>query len=114
MEDVDPSKGARVFGIFRTVTQNIDERLSSSQSATANGPWKKWSEFCPDVDLNPLLVLYRGPVSILDTFVRQYRTGALAPSICQVQSRRVEDSVRSIVQGLAAMGGPDSRLTSQG
>ena len=114
MEDVDPSKGARVFGIFRTVTQNIDKRLSASQSATANGPWKKWSEFCPDVYLDPLLVLYRCPVSILDTFVRQYRTGALAPSICQVQSLTVEDNVRLIGQALTAMGGPEPRLTIQG
>ena len=63
--------------------------------------------------IEPLLILYRDLVPILNTFARQYRTSYLAPSGRHVLFRTVEDAVRSIVQAFAAMGAPDSHLTSQ-
>ena len=70
-----------------------------------------WDEFCPEMSLEPLLVSYKDLVNILNTYMRQYHTGTLAPRGCQVRSRTVEDYVRLIVQGLAAMGAPEPRLT---
>ena len=43
---------------------------------------------------------------IPNTFVRQYRTRALAPSGLQVQSCTFDNTVHSIGQALAAMGDP--------
>ena len=68
--------------------------------------------FCQDVDLNSLLVLYRDPVPILNTPARNYRIGSLDPNIRQVQYRTVEEPAWSIGQALAAMEEPDRRLTS--
>ena len=53
--------------------------------------------------LDPLIVSYRDPVLILNTFARKYRTGALSLSGRQVRSHTVEDFVQSIGQALAAM-----------
>ena len=76
------------------------------QVSTGNGQWEKWSEFCRDVALNPILVSYQDPMPILNTYVRQYRTGSLAPIIRQVHSYTVEDVVWPIGQDLANMGSP--------
>ena len=75
--------------IFCAATINISEGLSDSQAAAADGHWTKWAEFCQDVDLDTLLFLYRDLVPILNTFARQYRTGALTPRGRQVQPRTV-------------------------
>ena len=64
--------------------------------------------------LNPLLITYRDLVPILDTFTRQYQTGALAPSVRQIQYHTVEEAVQLISQALVAMGDHDPHLTSQG
>ena len=53
---------------------------------------------------DPLLVLYRDPFPILNAFARQYRTGYIVPSCCQLKLRTVEDAIRLIGQLLAAMG----------
>ena len=64
--------------------------------------------------LDPLIVLYMYPVPILNTFVRQYKTGALSPRERQIRSHRVEYSIQSIGEVLAAMGALYPRLTGQG
>ena len=64
--------------------------------------------------LDPLLVSYRYLYPIINTFVRQYRTGEIAPNGRQVQSHTVEDAVGSIGQALASLGTRDPYLTSQG
>ena len=72
MEAVDPSKQARFCNSFCAATQDIAEGLSASRSTAADGHWMKWDEFCQEIDLDPLLVLYRDPVPIFNTFVMQY------------------------------------------
>ena len=114
IEAVGPSKPARFCDSFRTVVHSISEVLSSSRAAVANGHWMKWAELCLDMALYPLLILYRDPVPILNTFTMQYRTVSLAPSGHQVRYCTVEDAVQYIGQALVAMGTPDPRLTIQG
>ena len=80
MEAVDPSKLAHFFNIFCAAVHEISEGLSDNKAATADGHCTKWAKFCLYVDLEPLLVFYRDPVTILNTFERQYCTGALSPS----------------------------------
>ena len=70
------------------------------------------ADLCQDVALEPIIVLYRDPVPILNTPARNYRIGSLDPNRRQVQSRTVEDSAWSIGQAIAAMEEPDRRLTS--
>ena len=48
--------------------------------------------------LEPLTILYRGLVPILNAFAIQYRIEIMAPSVHQVQSRTVEESIRMIVK----------------
>ena len=48
------------------------------------------------MDINPLLILYKDLVPILNNLVRQYRTVSLTPSGRQVQYHTVEDAMRSI------------------
>ena len=57
--------------------------------------------------LDPLLVLYRDSVPIINTLARQYQTVALSPRGQQVQYRKVEDAVQSIGHSLVSMGAPD-------
>ena len=73
----------------------------------------KWAKLCWYVALNPLLVFYRDPLPILNTFARQYRAESLAPRRRQVQSHTFEDAAGLIGQVLVSMEAPDPRLTSQ-
>ena len=54
--------------------------------------------------LNPLLVSYKDPVPILNTFTQDYRIGDISPTSGPVQSNTAEDTVQSIVQALVALG----------
>ena len=104
MEVVEPYKRARFCNNFRAMAHNIAKGLSDSQDPAAKGHCTKWAEFCQCVSPNHLLVFYRDPVPIINTFARQYRTGSLTPSRHQLLSRTVEDAASSISQALAAMG----------
>ena len=64
--------------------------------------------------LDPLLIGYKDPVPILNTFARDYRTGNIAPTSGPVQSHTAEDAVRSIGQALAALGLADPRYGKDG
>ena len=71
MEAMYPSKRDCFCYRFHTADQDIANGLSASQSDASNEHWKEGSEFCRDVSLNHLLVLYRYLVPVLNTFVRQ-------------------------------------------
>ena len=81
MAAVKPTKRNHFQDSFRAVADDITKGLSTIRSTVADGKWVKWDALCRYVDLNPLLVLYREPVPILNTFVRQYCTGSLAPNV---------------------------------
>ena len=88
--------------------------MSVGKVTTADGHWTKWAYFCARGSLNPLLVAYKDPVPILNTFARDYRTGNIAPNSRGVRSRTVEDSVRSIGQAIAMLGAKYPQMTSTG
>ena len=67
-----------------------------------------------EVSLNPLIILYRYLVPILNTFARLYRAGAIAPSGRTFYYHMDKDVLWSIVQALAAMGTRYLHLTIQG
>ena len=112
MEAVDPFKRACFYNSIHAAANNIAEGLSDRQSAAADGNWTKWDELRQDMSLNPVLILYRYLVHILNTFASQYRTKSLTHSGRQVQSCTVEDTIRLILQALTAFGNPDTRLIS--
>ena len=85
-----------------------------SRSAADDRYWAKWSSFCRDTNLAPLLALYRDPVPILKAFARQYQIGDINPSGHQIRSHMVEDAVRLIGKALATLGTRDPHLTIQG
>ena len=72
MEAVDPSKQDRFCNSFHDEAHEISQGLYASLDAAIDGHQMKWAEFCQDVALNSLLVSYRDPVPIFNTFARQY------------------------------------------
>ena len=76
---MDPAAQTRFWNSFSTATEDIREGLSAGRATAADGHWNKWAYFCSKVDLDPLIVAYKDPVSILNAFARDYRTGNIAP-----------------------------------
>ena len=97
MATVDPATQTRFWNSFSTATEDIREGLSVGRATAADVHWTKWAYFCTRVALDPLLVAYKDPVPILKAFVWYYRTGNITPNSRGLQSRTVEDAVRSIV-----------------
>ena len=114
MATVEPVAQTRFWHSFRSATEDIREGFSTGQATAANGHWTKWTYFCARVALDPLLVAYQDPVPILNAFTRDYQTGNIAPDSCGVQSRTVEDSVRSIGHAIAMLGAKDPQMMSTG
>ena len=114
MATVDPAAQTRFWNSFSTVTEDIQEGLSVGRSTAADGPWTKWAYFCVSVALDPLLVGYKDPFPIINTFTRDYQTGNITPNSRGVQSRTVEDDIRLIGQAIAMLGAKDPRMTSTG
>ena len=111
MVTVETAKSTHFCDSFHTAVDEIAKGISSSISAA--GHCANWDTLCRDVALDPLLVWYLGPVHILNNFVSRYRTGSIAPSVCQVWYITVEDAMRWIIQALAALGNRDPCFTSE-
>ena len=114
MATVDPAVQTRFWNCFSTATKDIREGLSVGRATAADCHWTKWAYFCARVALDPLLVTYKDPVPILNNFARDYQTGNITPNIRGVQSRTVEDAVRSIGQAIAMMGAKDPHMAFTG
>ena len=114
MATVDPAAQTRFWNCFSTATKDIREGLSVGRATAADCHWTKWAYFCARVALDPLLVTYKDPVPILNNFARDYQTGNITPNIRGVQSRTVEDAVRSIGQAIAMMGAKDPHMAFTG
>ena len=82
---VDPVNHNSFCDSFCAVADDIAKGLSTSRSAAANGIWLNWTALYRDVDLDPLLILYRDLFLLLNAFARQYRTGAIYLSGHQVR-----------------------------
>ena len=106
---MDPTAGKAFRDSFCFATEDIAEGLSEGRDASADGYWAKWANFCQQVALDPLLVGYKDPVSILNTFAQDYRTEDIAQTSSPVQSRPVKDVVWPIGQALVALGLADPR-----
>ena len=99
---------------FSASTEDIREGLSVCQATAADGHWTKWAYFCARVALDSLLINYKDPVTILNAFSRDCRTGNIAPNSRAVRSRTVEYAVRLIGQAIAVWGAKDPQITSMG
>ena len=71
MEVVDTSKQSRLCDSFHAVANNISKGLSDSAAAATNGHCTNWAEFCLDMELEPLLFLYRVRLPILNASASQ-------------------------------------------
>ena len=112
MATVDPAAQTCFWNNFSTATEDIREGLSVGRATAANDHWTKWAYFCARVALKPLLAAYKEPAPILKSFTRDYRTGNTTPKSRGVQSRTVEDVVRSIGQAIAMLGAKDPLMMS--
>ena len=109
MENVDPVQQKRFLCSFCAATEAIAEGISASRAASDDTHWTICSVFCANVALDPLLLLYRDTIPILAKIAAEYRRGNIIVSGKNVQSHTVEDSILSIGQALAAMGGTMNR-----
>ena len=114
MADVETAARVRFCNTFCAATEDIAEGLSTGRAYAADGHWTKWANFFSRVPLNPLLIVYKDPVPILNIFARDYRTGDITPTSSPVRSRTAEDAVQSIGQALAALGLADPRYGKDG
>ena len=80
MAHVDPIQQQRFLSSFCAVTEAIVEGLSASRAYSINNHWKIWSAFFANVALNPLLLSYKDPIPILDTFAAEYRHSNITAS----------------------------------
>ena len=112
MATVDPDAQTHFCDSFSALTEDIQEGFSVCRATAADGHWTKLVYFCARVALDPLIVIYKDFVPIINTFARDYRTGNIAPNSREVQSRTAEDAVRSIGQVIAMLGAKDLRMTS--
>ena len=107
MATVDPASQTRFWHSFSSATEDILEGLATGRATAADGHWSKWAYFCARVALDPLLVAYQDPVTILNAFARYYQTGNIVLDSRGVRSRTLEDSVRSVGQAIVMLGAKD-------
>ena len=60
-----------LYDISRAVVDEIIQGLFTIREYAADGDWEKWEKFCRYVALNPLLIICRNPVPVLNAFARQ-------------------------------------------
>ena len=80
MATVEPAAKADFWDSFSATTEDIREGLAAGRAIAADGHWTTWALFCARVALDPLLTTYKDPIPILNAFVWDYHTGAIAPS----------------------------------
>ena len=80
MVDLDTAARDSFCNTFCAATEDIAEGLSTGRDCTADGHWTKWAKNISRVALDPLLIGYKDPVSILNIFARDYRTGYITPT----------------------------------
>ena len=114
MATVDPATKTCFWDSFSTLTEDIQEGLSVGRATAADVHWTKWAYFWARVALDPLLVTYKDPVPIFNTFAWYYQTGNIAPNSRVVQSRTVEDAVQLIGQVIGMLGSKYPWMTSTG
>mmetsp|Transcript_64909 Transcript_64909/g.188173 ORF Transcript_64909/g.188173 Transcript_64909/m.188173 type:complete len:382 (-) Transcript_64909:11-1156(-) len=99
---------------LRLATQEVAGGVVPARSREAFAHWHKWTTFCDDQRISPLLDDCPDPIPFLQVFAHRFRHGQLNTSHREVRSRTVENALRSVGQTLAAMGTPDPRYTSTG
>lgn len=88
--------------------------VSAGRAKSTDTHWVKWSQFCTELAVDPLLEDVADPTVLLQVFLHRYRTGQIAPRGKPVRARTAEDALRSVGQTFSAMGAPDPRLTPSG
>jgi len=100
---------------LRTAAQATRAGIVPPRALASDRHWSLWTTFCTDINLDPYLSDQSiDPILLLRVFAIRYRTGQLAPSGRPVQSRTVENALRSVGQTLALLGTPDPRLNHMG
>jgi len=85
------------------------------RALAADQHWALWTIFCRNIQVDPYLSnLDIEPIHLLWVFAIHYHNGSIAPRGRPVQSRTVENALRSVGQTLALLGTPDPRLTALG
>jgi hypothetical protein len=99
---------------FGLIQQTIRSGIVSSRATAADNHWTRWTTFCLDNRLDPLLRNVPDPVPFLQIWGARYRDGRAAPSGQPVRSGTVEDAMRAVGQTFASMGSKDIRKDNVG
>ena len=100
-----------------TATNQVRSGVVPSRARAATGHWKRWLDFCDEVQIDPYLRTEDpdfDAIPFLQVFATRYRSGIIAPRGKAVRARTVEDALRAVAQEMATVGAADPRLNSFG
>jgi len=111
-----PSKRTAFRRDLCLASEAVQSSVAPSCAAAANNHWKRWVEFCGQLEMPPIALNSTDNFDVipfLQVFAQRYRTGELAPSGWPVRARTVEDAICAISQTMATVA-KDPRLTTTG
>lgn len=117
MAHVAPTASNAFLRDLLTATNQVRSGVVPSRARAATGHWKRWLDFCDEVQIDPYLRTEDpnfDAIPFLQVFATRYRSGVIAPRGKAVRARTVEDALRAVAQEMATVGAADPRLNSFG
>ena len=78
-----PETRAYYRSVYRAVQADVQREVSSGRTASSSTHWKKWVELTDKLGLDPLLDSTPSKIPILQIFLREVRSRALASTLDQ-------------------------------
>ena len=107
MEDCDPAARDEFVSGLRSATTAAKSCVSVKRAADKDCHWKIWETFIaryPRVDPYLRGLSPKHQLSFLQVFAQGLRTGRLTPSRHPVQSKRVQDYLRTVAEEVRRLG----------
>ena len=112
LSGLDSSTAARFRDHLGTATETVRQGVSSGRAAGTVTHWRKWTEFCSELGLDPFLEAFPDKIAVLQVFLLRVRSGELAANKDKIRARSAEDYLRSVAQTFLSVGKDDPRLNS--
>ena len=111
---MDADVGNRFRRDLVLAQEKVHAGVTAQRSDAADREWDRWTAYCDELGVHPLLEELQDPIPLLQVYGQRYRTGQHSASGHPVRSRTVEDSLRNVGQTFTSLGSDDPRLTRQG
>jgi hypothetical protein len=96
------------------VEERIKAGVMKQRAKAMDKHWSRWDDFCVAHNVNPYLMTWEYPVSILQVFCERYRDGHMPPCHRPVKAKTVEDGIRAVGQVHNRLGAQARARTSIG